>query len=77
MKTIDEREMQKSKKKKENKQRQKGARGTEATVKRWELNDFKTKRVIFFEILLNPSFRMTTRFANVARTAASTSIFIY
>ena len=32
MKTIDEREMQKSKKKK-NKQRQKGARGTEAIVK--------------------------------------------
>ena len=34
MKTIDEREMQK------NKQRQKGARGTEAIVKGWELNDF-------------------------------------
>ena len=36
---IDEREMQKTKQKK-NKQRQKGARGTEAIAKRWELNDF-------------------------------------
>ena len=39
MKTIDEREMQKQKQKK-NKQRQKGARGKEAIVKVWELNDF-------------------------------------
>ena len=39
MKTIDEREMQK-KQQKENKQRQKGARGIEAIVKGWELNDF-------------------------------------
>ena len=38
MKTIDEREMQKQQKK--NKQRQKGARGTKAIVKGWELNDF-------------------------------------
>ena len=38
MKTIDEREVQKTTK--ENKQRQKGARGTEAIVKGWELNDF-------------------------------------
>ena len=38
MKTIDEREIQKTKKKE--KQRQKGARGTEAIVKGWELNDF-------------------------------------
>ena len=37
MKTIDEREMQKTTKEK---QRQKGARGTEALVKVWELNDF-------------------------------------
>ena len=35
MKTIDEREMQKTTKEK---QRQKGARGTEAIVKGWELN---------------------------------------
>ena len=39
MKTIDEREMQKQKQKK-NKQRLKGARGKEAIVKWWELNDF-------------------------------------
>ena len=37
MKTIDEREMQKTTKEK---QRQKGAMGTEAIVKGWELNDF-------------------------------------
>ena len=37
MKTIDERELQKTTKEK---QRQKGARGTEALVKGWELNDF-------------------------------------
>ena len=39
IKTIDERELQKTKQKK-NKQRQKGARGTEDIVKVWELNDF-------------------------------------
>ena len=39
MKTIDKREMQKTTKEK-NKQRQKGARGTKAIVKGWELNDF-------------------------------------
>ena len=33
--------------------------------------------VIFFDMLLNPSFKMTTRFANTARTTASTSQFIY
>ena len=37
MKTIDQREMQKAT---ENKQKQKGARGTEAIVKGGELNDF-------------------------------------
>ena len=36
MKTIDEREMQKTTKEK---QRQNGARGREAIVKGWELND--------------------------------------
>ena len=39
MKTIAERELQKKQQKK-NKQMQKGARGTEAIVKVWELNDF-------------------------------------
>ena len=38
MKIIDEREIQNQTKK--NKQRQKRTRGTEATVKGWELNDF-------------------------------------
>ena len=33
MKTIDERELQKKQQQKKNKQRQKGARGTEAIVK--------------------------------------------
>ena len=33
--------------------------------------------VILFDMLLNPSFKMTTGFANVARTTASTSKFIY
>ena len=33
--------------------------------------------VILFEMLLNPSFKMKTGFANVARTTASTSTFIY
>ena len=39
VKTIDERELQK-KQQKENKQRQKGARGTETILKVWELNHF-------------------------------------
>ena len=37
MKTIDEKELQKTTKEK---QRQKGATGTEATVEGWELSDF-------------------------------------
>ena len=40
MKTIDQREWQKKKQQKKNKQRQKGAKGTEAIAKGWELNDF-------------------------------------
>ena len=39
---------------------------------------FKNMRlVILFDMLLNPSFKMTTRFANIARTTESTSKFIY
>ena len=38
MEIVDEREMQKTTKK--NKQRQKGATGTEAIVKGWEINGF-------------------------------------
>ena len=33
--------------------------------------------VILFEMLLNPSFRMATSFANIPRTTASASKFIY
>ena len=33
--------------------------------------------VILFDMLLNPSFEMTAGVANVARTTASTSKFIY
>ena len=40
MKIVDERETQKQQQQKINKQRQKGARRTEAIVKGWELNDF-------------------------------------
>ena len=39
---------------------------------------FKNMRlVILFDMFLNPSFKMTTSFANIARTTASTSKFIY
>ena len=39
---------------------------------------FKNMRlIIFFDMPLNPSFKMMTSFANIARTAASTSKFIY
>ena len=43
MKTIYEREFQKQQKK--NKQIQKEARGTEARVKGWELNDFAVQLI--------------------------------
>ena len=33
--------------------------------------------VILFDMLLNPGFKMTTSFANIARTTGSTSKFIY
>ena len=33
--------------------------------------------VILFDILLNPSVKMTTSFANIATTTAGTSKFIY
>ena len=39
---------------------------------------FKNMRlVILFYVFDNPSFKMMTSFNNVARTAASTSKFIY
>ena len=37
---------------------------------RWRL-------VILFDIFVNPSFKMKISFANIARTTASTSKFIY
>ena len=43
---------------------------------RWTV-DVKNMRLIFFDTLLNPSFKMTTSFANIASTIASTSKFIY
>ena len=33
----------------------------------------KMRLVILFDMLLNPSFKMTASFANIARTTASTS----
>ena len=33
--------------------------------------------VTLFDMFLNPSFKMTTSFANIARTTAGTSKFIY
>ena len=39
---------------------------------------FKNMRlVILFDMFLNPSFKMTKSFANVARTTASTGKFVY
>ena len=39
---------------------------------------FKNMRlVLFFDMFLNPSFKMTTSFANIARTTAGASKFIY
>ena len=38
----------------------------------------KNMRLVFlFDMFLNTSFKITTSFANIARTAASTSKFIY
>ena len=39
---------------------------------------FKNLRlVILFDMLLNPNFKMSTTFANIARTTAGTSTLIY
>ena len=42
-----------------------------------ECRCLKMRLVILFDMLLNPSFKMTTGFANVARTTASTGKFVY
>ena len=65
------------KQQKKDKQTQKGARKTEAIVNGWKLNDFVMRLFILFDMLLNTSFKMTTSFANVAGTTASTTKFIY
>ena len=39
---------------------------------------FKNMRLlILFDMFFNPNFKMTTSFANIARTTAVTSEFIY
>ena len=38
---------------------------------------FKNMRLVNFDMLLTPSFKMTASFADIARTTASTSKFIY
>ena len=38
---------------------------------------FRNMRLILFDIFHNPSFKMMTSFANVARRTASTSLAIY
>ena len=39
---------------------------------------FKNMRlVMLFDMFLNPSFKMTTNFANIGRTAISTREFMY
>ena len=58
------------------------------TLKQSELNESKHVTVecrclkirdllYFFYMFLNPSFKMTASFANIARTTATTSKFIY
>ena len=37
----------------------------------------KNKGLIMFDMFLNPSFKMTTSFANVGRTAATTTVCSY
>ena len=56
MKTIDERELQKTTKEK---QRQKGARGTEAIVKGWELSGFVV-HLSFLQLICKASLIFTS-----------------
>ena len=42
-----------------------------------ECRYLKTWELLSFFMFLNPSFKMTTSFTNIARTTASTSKFIY
>ena len=44
----------------------------------WNVDMFKNMRlVILFDMSLNPSFKMTASFTNIAKTTASLSKFIY
>ena len=44
---------------------------------RWSVMLKNMRLVILSDMSLNPSFKMTTRFSNIAGTTASTSKFIY
>ena len=44
---------------------------------RWSEMFENMKLVILFDMLLSPSFKMTTSFANISRTTASTSKSMY
>ena len=43
----------------------------------WSVDVSKYGTCYPFDMYLNPSFKMTTSFGNIARTTASTSKFIY
>ena len=44
---------------------------------RWSVDVLKYEACYPFDMFLNPSFKMMTCFANIARTTASTSICTY
>ena len=46
-------------------------------TKRQKKGGGNVRLVILFDMFLNPRFKMTTSVANIARTRASTSKFIY
>ena len=39
----------------------------------WSVDVYKKMKLILFDMFLNPSFKMTTSFANIARATTSTS----
>ena len=43
----------------------------------WSVDDLNMRLVILFDMLLNPSSKMTTSLPNIARTIVSTSKFVY
>ena len=44
---------------------------------RWSVNVKNMEFAIVFDMFLNPSFKTTTSFANIASTTTSTGKFIY